>query len=366
MNRPRNPICILPVPPAPLASMIGPAGAAAIARALVDDAVRVIRPLPWARPVRASCHDVARILPQAMREHDGGAVYALDAASPGIPAARLEAARSALVRADAVIGPSDGGGVYLLGLRHCPRGLLSGLDWSAPGAFETARDHLRGRGLTPVVLDRWFSVGSAEVLERLRGLLRAGIVDATATASLLAPRISAIVSADGSDDAGLSVSLDSIDHVAAIDDVHVVPDPAWFDDAAARAHGDVLWFVRAGTRVPADADRHIVDALLDPEVVAGAFGTHRPLGDARVRDWLQPLARLADLRARLTGLPHAGQALFVRRAAFDRLGGMPPGLLGDLELARRLRHLGRIARVPARVEVVVPAPRPAVRWLLAA
>lgn len=366
MNRPRNPICVLPVSPAPLAEMIGAAGAAAIARALVDDAVRVIRPLPWARPVRASCDDVARVLPQAMREHDGGAVFALDAASPGVPAARLEAARAALRTADAVIGPSDGGGVYLLGLRHCPRGLLAGFDWSTPGAFETARDHLRGRGLAPVVLDRWLSVDHPDVLERLRGLLRAGVVDAAATASLLAPTITAIVSADGSDDAGLSVSLDSIDHVPAIDEVKVVASPGWFDAAAASARGDVLWFVRAGTRVPADADRHIVDALLDPGVVAGAFGTHRPLGDARVRDWLQPLARLADLRARLTGLPHAGQALFVRRAAFDRAGGMPPGLLGDLELARRLRHQGRIARVPSRVEIVVPAPRPAVRWLLAA
>jgi glycosyltransferase A (GT-A) superfamily protein (DUF2064 family) len=364
VNRPRNPICVLPVAPASLEPAIGAAGAAAVARALVDDAVRVIRPLPWARPVRASSGDVARVLPQAMREHDGGAVFALDAASPGVPAARLEAARAALRRADAVLGPSDRGGVYLLGLRHCPRGLLAGLDWTTADAFEAAHDRLRGRGLAPVVLDRWFSVDRPDVLERLRGLLRAGVLEANTTATLLAPRITAIVSADSSDDAGLSETLDSIDHVPGIDEVEVVGGPAWFDEAAARARGDVLWFVRAGTRVPPDADRHIVDALLDPGVVAGAFGTERPA--ATFRDWLQPLARLADLRSRLTGLPHAGQALFVRRAAFARAGGMPPGLLGDLDLSRRLRHQGRIVRVPARVTISLPVPRPAVRWLLAA
>lgn len=366
MNRPRNPICVLPVSPASFASVIGAAAAAAVARALVDDAVRVIKPLPWARPVRASHGDVARVLPQAMREHDGGAVFALDAASPGVPGARLESARAALRHADAVIGPSDDGGVYLLGLRQCPRGLLTGLDWGMPDAFEAARDRLRSRGLAPVELDRWFSFDHPDLLDRLRGLLRAGVVDATATASLLAPRITAIVSTDTSDDAGLSASLDSIDHVPGVDEVKVVAGPAWYESAAAHARGDILWFVHAGTRVPADSDRHIIDALLDPGVVAGAFGTVRPRDDARLRDWLQPLARLADLRSRLTGLPHAGQALFVRRAAFERVGGMPPGLLGDLDLARRLRHLGRITRVPARVAISAQAARPAVRWLLAA
>ena len=365
MNRPRHPICVLPAPPEMLAALLGPAASAAVTRALVDDAVRLIRPLPWARPVRATEPDVGRVLSQASREHDGAAAFALDPRCPGLPAARLESARAALGRADAVIGPSDDGSVYLIGLTRCPRGLLAGIA-PGPGAFDAVRARLRDRGLATVVLDRWISLDRPEVLDRLRGLLRAGVVEARDTARLLAPRITAIVAADASDDAGLSLTLDAIDHVAGIDEVVVVPGPAGYDAAAARATGDVLWFVRAGTRVPPDADRHIADALLDPDVVAGAFGTLRPLGDARLRDWLQPLGRLSDLRARLTGLPHAGQALFLRRAAFARAGGMPPGLLADLELARRLRHQGRIVRLSARVEIVAPAARPESRWLLAA
>jgi glycosyltransferase A (GT-A) superfamily protein (DUF2064 family) len=346
------------VAPAAFAAGIGAAGAASLSRALVEDAVGAIRPLPWARPLRACDDDLGRVLPQAMREHDGAAVFALAAASPGLPPTRLEAARAALGRADAVLGPTDGGGVYLVGLRRCPRDLLAGLAWSAPGAFAEALARLRGRGLAPRVLDRWFSIAGAADLDRLHGLLRAGVVAAAATARLLAPRISVIVCADGAGDDGLITCLDALDRVPGLDDVDVVAGLDGIAAAARAATGDVLWFVRAGTRVPPDADRHIVGALLDPDVVAGAFGTLRPRVAGGLRPWLAPLARLADLRSRLTGLPHAGQAMFVRRAAFERVGGVPPGLLGELELARRLRQLGRIVRVPARVLVTTQVPQP--------
>jgi uncharacterized protein len=353
MSQPRWPVCVLPVRSAVLAPVVGAAGATALGRALVEDAVGVIRTLPWARPVRASDDDVGRVLPQAVREHDGGAAFALGAASPGLPAARLESARAAFLRADAVLGPSDDGGLYLIGLKRCPRGLLADLPWGTSDAFAAAYERLRSKGLTPVVLDRWFAIDRPDVIERVRGLLRAGVIEAPATRQLLAPRISAIVQTDGASDEQLSETLASIDRVAAVDEVTVVTDATGVTPAAARTHGDVIWLVRAGTVVPCDADRYIVDALVDPEVVAGAFATERASSeDGGWRERLQAAGRLADLRSMLTGLPHAGQALFVRRLAFERVGGVPAELLGDLELARRLRQLGRVARVPARVCVL--------------
>ena len=44
---------------------------------------------------------------------------------PGLPARLLDAARRALATGDAVIGPADDGGFYLLGLTRCPAGLLA-------------------------------------------------------------------------------------------------------------------------------------------------------------------------------------------------------------------------------------------------
>lgn len=44
--------------------------------------------------------------------------------------------RRALESADAVLGPSEDGGFYLLGLRRIPEGLLDGLPWSVAETFE--------------------------------------------------------------------------------------------------------------------------------------------------------------------------------------------------------------------------------------
>jgi hypothetical protein len=94
----------------------------------------------------------------------------------------------------------------------------------------------------------------------------------------------------------------------------------------------------------------VAHALEDPDVVAGAFRTHTIADGAP--SWVTPFLPFADLRSRVTRLPYGDQAVFVRRAAFERVGGFPEQpLMEDLELALRLRRLGRIARVPAAVTV---------------
>jgi rSAM/selenodomain-associated transferase 2 len=122
-------------------------------------------------------------------------------------------------------------------------------------------------------------------------------------------------------------------------------------NAGARAaRGDVLLFLHADAALPPDAARLIERALDDPGVVAGAFRL-RTVADGGAR-WLGPLLRLADLRSRVTRLPYGDQAVFVRRAAFERIGGFPDQpLMEDIELARRLWRVGRIRTVPGVVRV---------------
>jgi rSAM/selenodomain-associated transferase 2 len=122
-------------------------------------------------------------------------------------------------------------------------------------------------------------------------------------------------------------------------------------NAGARATtAGVLIFLHADVQLPADARRAIDDALADPSVVAGAFRI-RTVADGG-RNWLGPLLRTADLRSRLARHPYGDQALFVRRSAFEQAGGFPEQpLFEDVELARRLRRLGRIRLVPAEVRV---------------
>lgn len=121
-------------------------------------------------------------------------------------------------------------------------------------------------------------------------------------------------------------------------------------NAGARAaRGDVLLFLHADVTLPADAATCVRDALADPAVVAGAFRV-RTVAD--VPGWLGPLLRFADLRSRVTRLPYGDQAMFVRRDAFERVGGFPDQpLMEDVELARRLRRVGTIRTVPGVVRV---------------
>jgi rSAM/selenodomain-associated transferase 2 len=122
-------------------------------------------------------------------------------------------------------------------------------------------------------------------------------------------------------------------------------------NAGARAaSGDVLLFLHADVVLPVSTAHWVERALLDESVVAGAFETWT-VSDEGAR-WLSPLLHLADLRSRVTNLPYGDQAIFVRAATFRQLDGFPDlPLMEDLAFSRRLRRAGRIARVPARVQV---------------
>lgn len=123
-------------------------------------------------------------------------------------------------------------------------------------------------------------------------------------------------------------------------------------NAGARAAvGDVLLFLHADVALPDDAVLQVERALRDPAVVAGAFRTWTVADDGEAPLWAS-LLHLADLRSRYTRLPYGDQAIFVRAAAFNGLGGFPDQpLMEDLELSRRLREVGRVVTVPACVRV---------------
>ena len=108
---------------------------------------------------------------------------------------------------------------------------------------------------------------------------------------------------------------------------------------AVRANGDLLLFLHADTRLPADAD-----SLLQAAAAAGAsWGRF----DVRIggRAWMLPLiAALMNRRSRWTGIATGDQAIFVQRSLFERLGGYADQpLMEDIELSRRLRAVARPA-----------------------
>jgi len=115
---------------------------------------------------------------------------------------------------------------------------------------------------------------------------------------------------------------------------------------AALARGDVLMFLHADTRLPADADRLARDGLAQSKRAWGRFdvaieGSH-PL--------LPVVANAMNFRSRLTGITTGDQAMFVTREAFDRVGGFPEiALMEDITLARNLKRVSRPLSLRARV-----------------
>lgn len=108
---------------------------------------------------------------------------------------------------------------------------------------------------------------------------------------------------------------------------------------AALAHGRVLLFLHADTRLPPDTLPLIMSALRARRVLGGGFGLR-----------FDEPGRLYDLIAWSTTLrSHLGrgftgdQAMFVRAATFRSMGGFADvPLMEDIEFARRLRALGEV------------------------
>jgi rSAM/selenodomain-associated transferase 2 len=107
---------------------------------------------------------------------------------------------------------------------------------------------------------------------------------------------------------------------------------------AERASGDVLLFLHADTRLPAEADRVVLNGLDQSRRVWGRFDVKI---DGRSR-LLPVVAWLMGLRSRLTGIATGDQAIFLRRDAFQAVGGFPAiALMEDIAICKRLKRLGR-------------------------
>ena len=115
---------------------------------------------------------------------------------------------------------------------------------------------------------------------------------------------------------------------------------------ARAAGGDTLLFLHADTRLPDGAARAIEQTLAEPGVVGGRFDVRfdneRPL--FRIIAWFM------NTRSRASGICTGDQAIFVRRADFEAVGGYPDiPLMEDIELSRRLKRRGRLRALRLRV-----------------
>ncbi|MGH7316437.1 MAG: TIGR04283 family arsenosugar biosynthesis glycosyltransferase [Candidatus Rokuibacteriota bacterium] len=110
--------------------------------------------------------------------------------------------------------------------------------------------------------------------------------------------------------------------------------------------GDTLLFLHADTRLPEGAMGAIAEALAEPGMAGGRF-------DVRFdnqRLIFRMIAGFMNARSRASGICTGDQAIFVRRADFEAVGGYPDiPLMEDIELSRRLKRRGRLGALRLRV-----------------
>ena len=110
---------------------------------------------------------------------------------------------------------------------------------------------------------------------------------------------------------------------------------AQMNQGARLSTGEKLLFLHCDTRLPENAAVLVENALCSSR----QWGRFRVQLDAR--DWMyRIIEKMINLRSRVRQLATGDQAIFLSRAAFERVNGFPEALLmEDIEISRRLRVL---------------------------
>lgn len=127
---------------------------------------------------------------------------------------------------------------------------------------------------------------------------------------------------------------------------------------AKAASGDILLFLHADTRLPANfevliATLFTADKTNSPHPIAGAFKLriNAPLLSLRLIEFG------VNWRSRWLQMPYGDQAIFLKSHVFDDIGGFENlPFMEDFALMLRLKRLGRIAIIP------IPVLTSARRW----
>jgi rSAM/selenodomain-associated transferase 2 len=152
-----------------------------------------------------------------------------------------------------------------------------------------------------------------------------------------------IVVDGGSNDGSVELCRDLADCV-----IESVQGRARQMNAGARAaHGEILWFLHADSRIATNSLKAIEDVLADSRIVGGCFRLRIVPARLvyRVRDVI------GNLCVNLFRIGLGDRGLFCRKETFLALGGYPDQpLLEDADFYRKLRAVGHVRQIPITIQ----------------
>jgi rSAM/selenodomain-associated transferase 1 len=173
---------------------LSPRRAARLYRAFLLDSVSLARAVPGcdvfvlyaprpgaARALREVLPGDCRLLPQEGQGLGAALAFAfrhlladgycrvvlIGSDNPTLPPEQVRAAFSALGGADVVLGPTDDGGYYLIGMDRPHLGLFERITWSTERVADETRARADELGLRLREIATWYDVDTAAELERL-------------------------------------------------------------------------------------------------------------------------------------------------------------------------------------------------------
>jgi len=307
---------------------------------------------------------MARAASEAFGSGSSGAVI-VGSDCPEISESLLADALDALSGNDVVLGPSEDGGYYLIGLQRDAAQLFSGPEWGTSSVLEATMRIARECALTVHLLPVLTDVDRPDdlaVCERV-GAAEAGLISVViptlneedeiggaVEAARHASNVEVIVVDGGSTDETVRSARESGAVVLETSRGRA----RQMNAGAEAAQGEILCFVHADTLLPDGYDRDVRRIVAEESTAAGAFELRIDAPGGMLRF----VEGLANWRARRLQMPYGDQALFMRREVFVGAGRFPDmPLMDDYEMVRRLKRRGRIVIAP---KVATTSAR---RWL---
>lgn len=103
---------------------------------------------------------------------DSDSVVMIGTDSPTFPAEFIERTFDLLENSDAVLGESEDGGYYLIGLKTLRKEIFENVEWSSPETFVQTVHNIENCGLSLSYVTKWRDVDFPKDLERLKKELR--------------------------------------------------------------------------------------------------------------------------------------------------------------------------------------------------
>jgi len=274
-----------------------------------------------------------------------------------------------------VLGPAKDGGYYLIGLQknECSPNvddLFTGIAWGGRDVLEKTLKIATGFGFRYSLLKEMDDVDRPEdmfIWERAQ-ILRPRDVTSNGISVIIPALNEAHYIADTitSIGHGNNIEIIVVDGGSTDDTVSIArqlgatviegapPRSRQLNRGADAASQKILLFLHADTRLPERFDRHILRAVYQPGVVAGAFELRidSPVSSLRF------IERIANWRSRCLNMPYGDQAIFMFSKVFHQMDGFPKiPIMEDFELIRRLRKKGDVVTLH---QPAITSPR---RWL---